>query len=134
MVCAQNSFQFLYVSRLANGCTWEVVKEIVATARFNNPSHGITGALLFDGERFCQLIEGAPGNVRELRENLMRDARHTGMRVLLDEQSPAPPLTQRWASGYCDPHELELLDGANALRGRPALDAFFTLLERADLD
>jgi Sensors of blue-light using FAD len=134
MVCAQNSFQFLYVSRLASGCTWEVVKEIVATARFNNPSHGITGALLFDGERFCQLIEGAPDNVRELRANLMRDSRHTGMTVLLEEQSAAAPLTQRWASGYCDHHELEPLDSPNGLRGRPALDAFFTLLERADLE
>lgn len=134
MVCAENSFQFLYVSRLASGCTWEVVKQIVATSRFNNPSHGVTGALLFDGERFCQLVEGAPDNVRELRANLLRDSRHTGMRVLLEEHSPAPPLKQRWASGYCDPHELEVLDGANALLGRPALEAFFALLARADLD
>lgn len=134
MVCAENSFQFLYVSRLASGCTWEIVKEIVATSRFNNPSHGITGALLFDGERFCQLIEGAPENVRELRANIMRDSRHTGIRVLLEEQSAAPPLTERWASGYCEHHELERLDNANGLQGQPALAAFFGMLERADLD
>ncbi len=134
MVRAENSFQLLYVSRLAPGCTWEVVKEVVATARFNNPSHGITGALLFDGERFCQLIEGTQTNVRELQANIARDARHTEMQVLLEAESTATPTTHRWASGYCDTHELEVFGGANALRGQPALVAFLALLARADLE
>ncbi len=134
MVRAENSFQLLYVSRLAPGCTWEIVKEIVAAARLNNRVHGINGALLFDGERFCQLIEGNETAVRALLRNIARDTRHAQMKILFEAGSAAGKATQRWASGYCDSHELEALDAADGPHDQAALDAFIALLARADLD
>ena len=134
MVRAETSFQLLYVSRLAPGCTWEIVKEIVAASRKHNPAHGIGGALLFDGERFCQLIEGAEANVQALLRNIVRDPRHTDVKVLFEGESLGARAMPRWASGYCDSHELEALDGESGLRDRPALHGFVLVLKAADLE
>ena len=134
MVRAQNPFQFLYVSRLATGCTWEVVKEIVAIARLHNPAHAITGALLFDGERFCQLIEGSEADVQALLSSIRKDTRHTGMRPLLIGHSAIGRTTQRWVSGYSDSHELEKFDTDDGPREMQALDAFLAVLQTADVD
>ena len=134
MARVENPFQLLYVSRLAPACTWEVVKEIVAAARRNNPAFGITGALLFDGERFCQLIEGDEPAVRTLMDNIARDPRHTEVRLLFAGQSPSGPSTQRWVSGYCDAHELEVFDAAPGPGEDVALDWFLSVLRGADVE
>ncbi len=52
------------------------VGAILDCAWANNPSHGITGVLLFDGAFFLQVIEGALGSVENLYEMIARDLRH----------------------------------------------------------
>lgn len=98
MVHAEPVFQLLYVSRLAPGCDFGVVKDIVAVARRYNAEHGITGALLFDGERFGQLLEGAEVDVRALMSRIARDPRHTDVQVLYAGQCLTARAMQRWAS------------------------------------
>ena len=134
MTRAENPFQFLYVSRLTPGCTWKVVKEIAATARLHNPAHGITGALLFDGVRFCQLIEGREADLQALAHNISKDTRHTGIRTLFTGHSASGRTTQRWVSGYCEAHELENFDAASGPRDTKAIDAFLAVLQGADVD
>ena len=134
MVRIDNPFQLLYVSRLAPECTWEVMKEIAEAARRHNPAFGITGALLFDGERFCQLIEGNEPEVRALMDNISRDARHTSVKLLFTGRSPSGPSTQRWVCGYCDAHELEAFDTAPEPAGGVALDWFLSVLHGADME
>ncbi|MEO8058027.1 MAG: BLUF domain-containing protein [Burkholderiales bacterium] len=134
MAHSENPFQLLYVSRLARDCTWEVVKEIVATARLHNTAHDITGALLFDGERFCQLIEGSEANVRALAHNIYKDVRHSSLRTLFTGPSAIGRTTQRWVSGYCEAHELETFDAESGPREVKALDAFLAVLQGADME
>lgn len=134
MVRTEHSFQILYVSRLATGCNWEAVKEIVAASRQRNPVHGISGALLFDGERFCQLIEGAEPEVRALLHNISSDPRHTGLRVLFAGQAPSGRTTRRWVSGYCDSHELEAFDAEPGPSEGTVLDWFLSVLHGADME
>ncbi len=134
MVRVENPFQLLYVSRLAAGSNWEVMKEIADAARRNNPAHGITGALLFDGERFCQLIEGEEPAVRALMDNIVRDVRHTDVKLLFSGRAPSGPSTQRWVSGYCDAHELEAFDTAPGPGEGMALDWFLSVLHGADME
>ena len=134
MVRADTLLQLLYVSRLAPSCTWEVVKEIVEAARRHNPAHGITGALLFDGERFCQLIEGDEPAVCTLMGNIARDPRHTDVKLLFKGRSPSGPSTQRWVSGYCDAHELEVFDTAPGPGEGITLDWFVAVLRGADVE
>jgi Sensors of blue-light using FAD len=134
MVRVETPFQLLYVSRLAPACTWEVVKEIVDAARRHNPAHGITGALLFDGERFCELIEGEEPAVRALMDNISRNTRHTHVKLLFAGRSPNGRITQRWVSGYCDSHELEPFDTAPGPAEAVALDWFLSVLRGADTE
>ena len=131
---AENPFQVLYVSQLAPGCDFGVVKEIVAVSRQRNPERRLTGALLFDGERFCQLIEGAQAEVQQLMRRIARDPRHADVRMLFVGRSGRPRSLQRWASGYCDSAELEAFDAADGLRERPALEAFISVLRGADVE
>ena len=40
------------------------VEQILAAAKRNNPPRNVTGALLYSGGYFCQLLEGAPAEVK----------------------------------------------------------------------
>jgi Sensors of blue-light using FAD len=135
MVSGEPLFQLLYVSHLAPGADFAVVKQIVDVARLRNPAHGITGALLFDGERFCQLIEGAESEVGALMQSIGRDPRHTDVRVLFAGPSPRDGhALRRWVSGYCDPIELEAFDGEAGMRDADAVQAFLSVLQGADVE
>lgn len=127
-------FQLLYLSRLAPSCDFAVVKDIVAVARHHNPPAGISGSLLFDGERFCQLLEGAEATVRALMDRIERDTRHTDLLVLSAALTERGRLLPHWRSGYCDVHQLEGFDGADGLRGQRALDTFMSVLHGADVE
>lgn len=132
MVMTANSFQLLYISRLVPAGDFRVVKKIVEVARRVNPARGISGALLFDGERFCQLLEGSEISVRGLMGRIKIDPRHASVRVLHAGASGDGFMTQRWASGYCDSHDLDGLDTAAATVLSP-IHQFSAVLNRADI-
>ena len=134
MVHREPPFQLLYVSQLAPGFDFAVVKEIVDVARQRNRELHITGALLFDGERFCQLLEGAQDDVRALMQRIARDPRHIDVRVVLEGVAHGARLMPRWASGYCDPLLIEALGAEGGPRKQAALDAFASMLEDADME
>ena len=134
MRCVDPLFQLLYVSQMAPGCDFGVVKDIVSAARLSNTALGISGALLFDGERFCELIEGAEADVRSLIDRIAGDSRHTGLTVVFSGHSLSGRAMTRWASGYCEPDELAVFVGDTGLRGQPALDALVSILAGADTD
>jgi len=62
--------------------TAEQIKDILAAAHRNNPSKGITGALLYSGDYFCQVIEGPADVLEELFETIQMDDRHGDVTVL----------------------------------------------------
>lgn len=134
MIHDEPVFQILYISRLAPECDFVVVKAVVTVSRVYNVEHGITGALLFDGERFGALLEGAEAEVQALMSRIASDPRHTDVRVLCAGQSVNGRAMKRWASGYCDACAFESFACETGLHDHPALDAFFSVLGGADLD
>lgn len=134
MIQGHPNFQRLYVSRLAPRAGFTVVNKIVRVARHYNPGHGITGALLFDGERFCQLIEGPRAQVDALMERIQADTRHTALLTLHSGESLGSRQPTRWVSGYCEAVELEPFERDPGLRGHAALDAFLRVLQGADVE
>lgn len=130
---AQPKFQLLYVSQLAPGCDFGVVKSIVSVSRQRNLQRNITGTLLFDGERFCQLIEGSEPDVMALMLRIEGDPRHTHIQRLHTGPCAAEHSMPRWASGYCDAHELDRFAGESGLRNAAAVRAFGDVLKVADL-
>tara|TARA_R110001583_G_scaffold41314_5_gene131549 strand:- start:3932 stop:4375 length:444 start_codon:yes stop_codon:yes gene_type:complete len=58
------------------------IKSILDSATKNNLKLGITGALLYSGGYFCQVIEGEEENIEDLFESIQRDNRHAEVTVL----------------------------------------------------
>ena len=71
-----------YVSRSLS--TPSQIQRILVSARRNNTAGEITGALLFSGGFFAQVLEGRSGTVGALMATIGADPRHDGVTVLLD--------------------------------------------------
>jgi len=63
-----------------------VVSQIVANAQINNARLGITGALIYTGEHFAQVLEGSPETIQMLMARIVADFRHQN--VVVVDQSP----------------------------------------------
>ncbi|MEV8336938.1 BLUF domain-containing protein [Leucobacter sp. NPDC077196] len=72
---------------------------LLLQARAHNESVGITGILLYKNDQFIQFLEGPPDAVGELTERIRRDARHTNVRILIDEFTLERQFDD-WTMGY----------------------------------
>ncbi|WP_157270829.1 BLUF domain-containing protein [Azohydromonas aeria] len=127
--CAGRSIcRFLYASRLAPGQPATVVGALLTQARERNRQLGLSGALLFDGEHFLQLLEGPAEVVDALARRIEADPRHTEVQVLLHGADAQAPLFQRWWGGWADADAVQAFLALD--RGDPArlLDAFRALV------
>lgn len=73
--------QLFYVSR--STAEPRQVEEILAASRAANTRSGLTGALLFTGGHFAQLLEGDSVAVDATMERIVQDPRHADIRSLL---------------------------------------------------
>ncbi len=72
--------EVFYVSRALLGP--DEVQPLLTRARLNNQRLGLTGALLYSGGHFAQVLEG-PGEVlAQVMDAIARDARHDQLRCL----------------------------------------------------
>lgn len=60
----------------------QAIDTIVAVSRIRNQSLDVTGALIFSGDIFAQIIEGPAKAVAELRASISRDTRHEDIRTV----------------------------------------------------
>lgn len=78
------------------------IRSILDIARKENPKCDVTGALLFSGGFFAQVLEGPLGAVQSTFERIRSDARHTEVSVL-----SCKPITRRsfadWSMAYATP-------------------------------
>jgi hypothetical protein len=94
----------LYVSSstIAADLVETTVKRIVAEAVACNLPLEVTGALLFTGEKFAQIMEGPSESLAILLERLVHDQHHRDIIVLEDV-----PIAKRrfgnWAMAYAGP-------------------------------
>ncbi len=82
----------------------DTLSAILSCAWANNPSHGITGVLLFDGAYFVQVLEGPSDEVEQLYEMIARDLRHESIELI----DFLPIETREYASF---PMEFKEIDG-----------------------
>jgi hypothetical protein len=105
-----------YASRALVGAYDAPMLDIARASLRNNARTGVTGALYFDGASFFQVIEGEAAAVDALFATILRDARHTGVRVLDLRQ-----VSRRRFAGW----DMKFVDGAARpdLRERFGYDA-----------
>ena len=58
------------------------VKDILTASEKNNKRLEITGLLLYDGERYIQILEGDPEKVDDLFGKIKADSRHVDIELL----------------------------------------------------
>lgn len=107
----------------------EALETLVADARVRNAQDGITGALLFGGGHFVQVLEGPAPAVEALLRRIEADPRHEGFEVLLRRPTPARQ--------FADWHmALVGLDGAeewlDSLRGDRSLERLDRLVAHVE--
>ena len=76
----------LYASRARQPLTPSVVDSILEQSRRNNPPRGITGLLCFVDDVFVQVLEGGRDPVCDLFATIVRDDRHSAVRILSYEE------------------------------------------------
>lgn len=90
-------FRLLYVSAslLPPDSADRIVEGIVDVARARNSREGITGALLFTGEGFAQVLEGEQQAVLRLMADIERDRGHHEINIVLQAA-----VATRWFDGW----------------------------------
>jgi hypothetical protein len=79
--------QIIYTSTARAGLSQEDVFRIVEQSARNNPSHDITGFLLFRKGKFLQLVEGPLMALETLLAQLGNDDRHSDLTVVCFPQA-----------------------------------------------
>ena len=92
------------VSRLELSTAQSAVDFVVSRPRIRNAANDITGALLFTGTHFVQVLEGPAGALDPLLVKLNADNRHESLIIM----RLAPPTKRRfagWDLAYSGPSE-----------------------------
>lgn len=137
-----DQYQIVYVSRNSICGTVEQVETEIAAilekSRMNNERAGITGALLFNGQSFAQVLEGPAANVEETYERIQCDPRHADV-VLLSNGRCASRMFSDWSMAYADPSlssanrepiDLEVICSDPETGGARIVDALQQLLQK----
>ncbi|MCA9252039.1 MAG: BLUF domain-containing protein [Phycisphaerae bacterium] len=113
----------IYASAATEPFSDEALLELLAKARRNNASLGVTGMLLYSEGSFFQVLEGEENVVRDLFRTICKDKRHTQVTEIIFE-----PIGQRifgeWSMSFASMTHDELLDapGLNdAVKGGESL-------------
>lgn len=91
----------VYASRAASSLTSVMVEDILDKSRSHNPASGITGILCYSGDVFIQVLEGGRDAVCELYNAIVRDGRHTDVRLLVFEEIRERKFCN-WTMGHVD--------------------------------
>ena len=90
-----------YVSRSLVPAHSVDILDIARAAMRNNLDAGLTGALYYDDNQFCQLLEGSQAAVRRMFERIRLDSRHADVAVLR-EGPVAARRFEHWSMKFVD--------------------------------
>jgi len=91
--------RLIYTSTAHKNCDAEQVEEILKASEKMNFTNGITGILYFSSEYFLQYFEGDLVDVENTYQRILRDSRHTQLRVI-DKASIKAREFEDWSMAY----------------------------------
>lgn len=91
----------VYASRASTVLSSATIEDILDKSRINNPANGITGILCYAGDIFIQVLEGGRDEVCELYNAIVRDQRHTQVRLLAYDEIRERKFCN-WTMGHVD--------------------------------
>jgi hypothetical protein len=89
-------YELVYASWISSDLEPGQIPDLVQQARPRNRDSGVTSLLVFDGTRFCQLLEGDIKAVTALAKSIEGDRRHSGYTVLHTGTQPGPRRFPDW--------------------------------------
>lgn len=105
-----------YASRAAAGVGSRELREIVAYSGPRNRVDGITGCLVLDGGLFAQVLEGPEAAVHACMQRVVKDSRHSDLRVVWESPIDACVFPD-WTMGGVDLSDRAAESGSlNSLR------------------
>jgi hypothetical protein len=110
-------FELVYSSVLSPLSDIRSVAEMVRKARTRNREHGVTGLLVFDGERFCQHIEGDREAVVQLAARIAEDRRHEQVTILHQDFAGQSRRFSDWHLAYALDSRGDVMDSLCRARG-----------------
>ncbi|AII50564.1 BLUF domain-containing protein [Hymenobacter sp. APR13] len=78
----------IYISSATQSMSDDELTMLLTQCRRNNEQLQITGALVYGGGQFMQIMEGDKATVQALYDKVEADARHTGVMKLADKDIP----------------------------------------------
>jgi hypothetical protein len=111
------------------------IQAILAASRRNNPSVGVTGALMFNAGCFAQVLEGPKAGIEHTFERIQQDERHGDVSVL-SFGPVADRSFDRWSMAFVGESVAEteqygaIADQSGYDPSRMTGDAVFTTLQR----
>lgn len=123
---------FLYCSSICPVQSVSVVGDIVKAARDKNTSLSLTGILVFDGQRFCQYLEGPESSVASVLQSIHRDTRHTDVTLQFHGPVRGDRQFKDWAIAYAESDTEMALDDLAGFKDGAALEIFRQLLPSLD--
>ncbi len=110
-------FELVYTSVLAPAADVRGIADIVRRARSHNRVRGITGLLVFDGDRFCQLLEGEYEQVLMLAGRIELDRRHEQFTIVQQGFGSVQRRFPSWDMAYALDTHGSVLAALAGLRG-----------------
>lgn len=74
--------ELTYVSEPAQAISFLGLMRLLYHSYANNQALGITGALIYENNKFGQVIEGAEKNIEALWQKIQKDIRHKNVRLI----------------------------------------------------
>ncbi|WPB55185.1 BLUF domain-containing protein [Xylophilus sp. GOD-11R] len=91
----------MYISRSAPTTSRPDVEKVVAAARRNNELRRVTGAMMWTGRYFVQVLEGELPAVIATHKLITQDTRHHAMKVLFQGELESRNFS-RWSMAFVD--------------------------------
>ena len=129
------SLLYLSTSKLDPASAECEVTALVAACQIRNKARGLTGALIFTGTHFAQVVEGEDEAVDTLMKTVSNDARHADM-IVVDRRPLAVRRFADWSMAYSGPsrfvarHVDRLLNDPSPAELRRATERLIELLRR----
>lgn len=95
-------YRLLYVSRslIADCHTKGAIARILMASYRNNSRHGVSGALIYSGEHFVQILEGEKSVVEMLLDRIAADRLHCDVDVVTARHASSR-MFELWTMAYC---------------------------------
>ena len=78
--------ELTYVSEPAQNMSFLGLMRLLYHSYSNNQASGITGALIYENNKFGQVIEGLEKDIESLWQKIQKDSRHKNVRLIESKQ------------------------------------------------